>query len=144
MTIHQASCQCGQLTVSLFSAPVIQLVCHCEDCRATSGAPFTRVAFFVAQPETVTGTSRRDRRLGDSGKPKHNHHCPRCGDFVYAEIEALKGLWAVKAERIAKPFAFSPKAHVWVGRKLPETRIPEGAVTFAKAPALSLMSRSSN
>ena len=44
-----ASCRCGALRVQLASPAVLQLVCHCTDCRAVAGTPFSNFVFFRAR-----------------------------------------------------------------------------------------------
>lgn len=139
---HQASCHCGQLRLSFSRAPVTQLACHCEDCRAISGKPFTQAVFFAAEPNCIVGESTCDSRTGGSGKPKHSHCCCDCGDFVYAEVDVLKGLIAVNGECLKPPFEFVPHAQVWTSQKLVDVRLPDTAVVFEKAPALSLLLQS--
>lgn len=139
MADFHARCGCGQLTLQLSQTPRFQIICHCNDCRETSGEAYLMGAFFATEASTIQGKSLIESGIGGSGKPRHNHRCKSCGDFVYAEVEALQGIIAVNGKLLEMPFKFEPQAHVWVSQKLPEVVIPKGAVVFERRPALSLV-----
>ena len=139
MTSFHASCGCNQLTLQFSQAPRFQLVCHCDDCRKITGDAYLSGVFFAAELGAIQGESIAETGIGGSGKPRHNHRCKRCGDFVYAEIEALQGITAVNGQLLKAPFEFEPQAHVWASQKLPEVNIPEGMLVFERRPALSLV-----
>ncbi|MBQ0715075.1 GFA family protein [Paraperlucidibaca wandonensis] len=139
MTTFHASCSCNQLTLQFSQAPRFQLVCHCNDCRKITGEAYLSGAFFAAEPEAIRGESLVETGVGGSGKPRHNHRCKSCGDFIFAEIEALQGIVAVNGKLLEMPFKFEPQAHVWVSQKLPEVIIPKDAMVFERRPALSLV-----
>ena len=139
MTTFHASCSCNQLSLQFSQAPRFQLVCHCNDCREITGEAYLSGAFFAAEPGAIQGESLVETGIGGSGKPRHNHRCKNCGDFIFAEIEALKGIIAVDGKRLKTPFRFEPQAHVWTSQKLPEVCIPVGVLAFERRPALSLV-----
>jgi hypothetical protein len=139
MTTYHASCQCGQLSLSFTQAPMMQLVCHCIDCRESSGKPCMPCVFFAAEAHSVRGNSQRDSNTGGSGQPKHSYCCSACGEFMYVVVDALQGNIAVSGMALKAPFQFQPMAHVWVSQKLAEVSIPEGMLAFDGRPSLKAL-----
>ena len=43
---HSASCFCGAVSVKVEGAPIGTSACHCQTCRALSGAPFMANVLF--------------------------------------------------------------------------------------------------
>lgn len=130
----RAQCQCGQLVLTFTQPPAAQLVCHCQDCRSIGGKPFASVAFFKAEEGCEKGDFTAQDLTGGSGKPKQYRSCKSCGEFVYATVDALKGLLGVGVERFNPPFEFKPMAHVWTSEKVEGVTIPEGVMQFPKGP----------
>lgn len=130
----RAQCQCGQLSVSFTQAPVAQLVCHCRDCQAISGLPYTNIAFFKTEEQCAQGQFDPIDMTGGSGKPKQYRRCSQCNGFLYATVDVLTGLLGVAADKLEPPFEFNPMAHVWTSEKAPEVEIPSGVFQFPKAP----------
>ncbi|MEO6698639.1 MAG: GFA family protein [Paraperlucidibaca sp.] len=139
MTTYHASCHCGQLSLSFTKAPMMQLVCHCNDCREASAEPFMPCVFFASEANTISGESRDEQAIGGSGQPKHNHYCTACGDFIYVVVDALQGSIAVNGKALRAPFQFKPTAHVWISQKLAEVSIPNGVLVFERRPSLKAL-----
>lgn len=115
---------------------MVQLVCHCEDCRKVSGNDVTQVVFFKPDVCQVQGDFKQAAMTGGSRQPKTYYSCPHCGVFLYATISVLKGAIGVEAARIAKPFKFEPRLHVWTSEKASGVAIDANAMQFAKGPPL--------
>jgi hypothetical protein len=104
-----ARCECGALTLDIKDTPVVQLVCHCSDCRAFSGMPYTEA----------------------------HYSCPLCETPLFVKVAALNGAWAVVASRLL-PFTFEPNAHVWTSQKGDDVTIPAGITQSLKMPTNEL------
>lgn len=131
-----ARCRCGALHARLASPPVLQLVCHCTDCRAVAGTPFSNFVFFRARDAEVTGESVRREFVADSGHATVRECCARCGDMVVDRTAGFPKVIGIVAERIEPPVAFSPHHHVWTDSKLPDVQIPPGVTAYPRgAPA---------
>ena len=60
--VLQGGCHCGQVRYEVTGRPYHLTVCHCTDCRRTSGAPM--VAWFSVAPQEfriTNGTPQRNR-----------------------------------------------------------------------------------
>lgn len=135
-----ATCRCGQLNVTFSAKPVAQLVCHCNDCQAASGLPYTQAAFFLPTASQVHGEVIEQRLTGGSGQSKSYCRCPECDTFLYATVSVLKGMVAVAAEQLKQnnqAFDFEPLCHVWTSEKAAESVIPADVMQFPKAPPVA-------
>lgn len=130
-----AACGCGALRVQLASPPVLQLVCHCTDCRAVAGTPVSNFAFFRARDAQVQGETSRREFVADSGHATVRECCARCGDMVIDRTAGYPKIIGIVAERLGGAFAFEPQHHVWTDSKLPEVVIPAGVTAYARGAA---------
>ncbi len=128
-----ASCQCGALTVQLTEPPVIQLVCHCQDCQNMTGKHYTEGAFYHPTAYTANGDANTETMQGATGFDKTNYSCAKCDTPVYATISALNGACAVMANTLS-PFTFEPQVHLWTSSKADTVTIPAGIPQSAEGP----------
>ena len=57
MTTRQASCSCGQLSVTCEGEPVRISICHCNACQKRTGSVFGTQARFPREQVTIEGRS---------------------------------------------------------------------------------------
>ena len=119
MTVRQAACRCGQLTVTCAGEPLRVSVCHCLDCQRRSGSAFSAQARWPVDDVTVTGDSTRYEHRGDSGRLATFRFCTTCASTVAYEIEALPGLVAVPLGVFADPTFPPPRFSVYEERRHP-------------------------
>ncbi len=132
----EASCQCGQLSYRLLTAPKMVLACHCRECQKLSTSPFSVTAIVDAKAIEFDGELKEWSRQADSGNSNAAKFCPGCGNRIYhynpAEPETIK--LKLKPVGLADDTLFEPTAHVWVSEKLDWYQLPEGVKSFAKQP----------
>ncbi|WP_390590758.1 GFA family protein [Simiduia litorea] len=133
-----ATCACGALRLDIKGRPVVQLVCHCTDCRAFSGQPYTEAAFFQAAHCQIHGQTEAMTLNGGSGFPKIHHSCARCKTPLFVTVGALNGACAVPAYRLS-PFQFKPQAHIWTREKLDTVSLPTDAPHSPDLPPKPLL-----
>ena len=131
--ILNATCECGQLSISASSSPVAQLVCHCSDCRGISGQPYTEVAFFAPSACQIDGEAGASRMKGGSGHDKSYFTCIECGTPLYATVDALDGAVGIVAGYLS-PFTFKPWLHIWTSEMAEGTKIPTLSIRLPKGP----------
>jgi hypothetical protein len=100
-----ASCLCGEVTLTTSGAPHRVGICHCLDCRKHSGSLFGAFAIFPEAAVTISGETRAyDGR----------HFCPRCGSSVFSrtgnEVEIHLGAFDA-------PDQFAPSYELWTVRR---------------------------
>lgn len=127
-----ARCRCDGFTAQMSSPPVLQLVCHCTDCRAVAGTPFSNFVFFRARDTQVTGPATKREFVADSGHATVRECCAQCGDMLIDRTAGFPKVVGVVAERIDGPFTFAPMHHVWADSKLPEVEIPPEATAYPR------------
>jgi hypothetical protein len=133
-TIH-ASCRCGAVRFQSTSGPVLQLVCHCADCRDASGDPQTNLVFFRARDSTLEGATVERCYTADSGHRTVRTLCAACGQMVTDRTEGFPKVVGVVAERLGPGFDFRPAHHVWTESRLPGTVLPQDLPCFAQGSA---------
>ncbi|WOT04128.1 GFA family protein [Shewanella youngdeokensis] len=65
--MHEASCHCGQLSLSVTGKPVRVSVCHCTACQKRTGSAFGVQARYLLNQVCFNGISHRYQRVGDEG-----------------------------------------------------------------------------
>jgi hypothetical protein len=109
-------CRCGAVRYALAGEPVYSALCHCSDCRASSGAPMLGWAAFPAPSLAVlAGTPRTFRPGGDATR----QFCGECGTGLFYTNEALlPGLVDVQIATLDDPERFPPQLRVQVAERL--------------------------
>lgn len=128
MSSHNASCRCGQLTVSVTGEPVRVSVCHCLNCKKRSGSAFAAQARWPSAQTNIEGQSKTFIIVADSGNKATFHFCPDCGSDVYYTIDGkfddkFNDLIAVPVGAFDDPFFLTPNYSVWESRKHPWVEI---------------------
>jgi hypothetical protein len=81
----QGGCHCGQVRYEAGGQPYPATVCHCTDCRRTSGAPM--LAWFsvrAADYRIVQGTPQRYRSSAKASRT----FCGACGTPLTYQLDA--------------------------------------------------------
>jgi hypothetical protein len=118
MTVHSASCRCGQLLAAVTGKPVRVSVCHCLNCKKRSGSAFAVQARWPEAQVTIEGRSKSWAVVADSGNRATFHFCPECGSDVHYEINGkFDGLIAIPLGAFDDPYFLSPAFSVWEERK---------------------------
>ncbi|WP_138440472.1 GFA family protein [Marinobacter alexandrii] len=137
-TTTSAHCQCGALKLRITDVPVVQLVCHCSDCRNLSGMPYVEAAFFKSDACSADGKVDATTVKGSTGSDKTYYSCAVCKTPLYVRVTALNGAWAVMADRLS-PFTFKPQAHIWTSQKADDVQIPTGITQTPERPPKELV-----
>ncbi|TQV85668.1 GFA family protein [Exilibacterium tricleocarpae] len=127
-----ASCGCGKIRFESSKKPMIQLCCHCADCRHASQKDYSTIAFFKVNSVQIVGQATEHRYVSDAGNQTARLACADCGVLMFDKSEGFPGLIGVMADRINAPFAVQPQYHVWVASKLSGVVIPEGSTVYEK------------
>lgn len=126
----QASCQCAQVQFSSLIKPVIQLCCHCTQCRDAVKADYASIVFFRLESVKLVGKTDYKNYVADSGAQTHREYCAKCDDVMYDRSEGFPTLIGVMANKIQNNFEFKPVCHVWTKEKLPKVAIDEGVICY--------------
>jgi len=121
---YNAACKCGQLTFQADAAPVVQLTCHCTDCRAVTGNDYSSIAFFKSKSAQHSGARQSHEFVAKSGNKTIRETCTHCATTVFDKSDGFPGLIGVFIDRIQPPFIPNINCHVWVKSKLPAVELP--------------------
>jgi hypothetical protein len=79
------ACHCGAISVEGEADPDKAVICHCTDCQTGTGSAF-RVSVPVpgATFEMTGQPSLYLKTTADSGNPRLQAFCPRCGSPIYS------------------------------------------------------------
>ena len=107
--VHQGQCFCGAVGIEATGKPGAQGYCHCESCRAMSGAP---VRGFTLWPQDSVRVTRGEDQLSGYNKMgfSDRQHCTACGSQVLIQHPSI-GMTDVHSETF-RGFDFQPALHV--------------------------------
>lgn len=128
----RATCTCGALAFESTEDPITQLICHCVDCRAATGEPFTTTAFFRTQSTRITGAMTHHAFVAASGYPTDRAGCARCGAVVFDTSGKFPGLTGVITRFLLPPFVANPFAHMWVSSQQSGVVVTDGLPQHAQ------------
>ncbi len=148
--IRQASCRCGQLTVTCQGEPVRVSVCHCFACQKRSGSAFAVQARWPDEQVQIEGRSSIWVRTADSGHKATYQFCPDCGSTMAYVIEGWPGVTAIPVGAFAdldfpapKHSVYENRKHVWVDI-LGEDVQHVTSTSAERRPGLNLLGKNEN
>ncbi|MEO0424405.1 MAG: GFA family protein [Pseudomonadota bacterium] len=107
--MRHARCACGQFHLEARDEPLINAVCHCDNCKQRTGSAFGISLYFREADITLHG-ERQEYAL-------HNHtydhdqqrfFCPRCGTTLCWKISTLEGQLGVAGGCFTEQFPDRP------------------------------------
>jgi hypothetical protein len=119
MTSRYASCNCGQLNLTIEGEPARISICHCLECQRRTGAVLSNQARFRQEQIVITGSSRAWTRTAESGNAVTFHFCPVCGSTVYWEGQGFPGYYIIAIGSFADPCFPAPTISGWENSRHP-------------------------
>ena len=109
-------CQCEGIRYRLEGQPQHVDLCHCTDCRRSSGAPVVCWAGFPdVEPILEKGTPKSFNSSGAA----YRSFCPDCGTgLFYRNAELLPGTVEIQSATLDNPEALPPHQHIQVAERL--------------------------
>ena len=106
MKTLQLQCRCGSTELNITAEPVVQLYCHCDDCRSAHAAAYVAESICPAQAVQVLGMAPEAVVV----KATRRMRCPACSTHLFSEIESA-GLCSVNAFLLPEG-AFTAQMHI--------------------------------
>ena len=110
------ACHCGFIHIEGEADPELVTICHCTDCQTGTGSAF-RVSVPIAgatfrmagQPTAYLKTT------ADSGNPRVQAFCPRCGSPIYSTSpgEHPRPAYTVRVGILHQRDVLAPKRQIW-------------------------------
>ncbi|KAI8944480.1 Mss4-like protein [Xylaria longipes] len=82
----EGGCFCGKVRYSLEGEPLAKALCHCRDCRKTTGSTYS-TNIIVAGPsfKVTSGTPKSIAKKADSGREIVSYFCGDCGSTLWRD-----------------------------------------------------------
>jgi len=124
-------CRCGAVRYEM-DRPHQAAVCHCEDCRRSSGAPM--VGWMGVHADRFRITQGEARMWSSDGRAQR-HFCGTCGTGLYYVNEAIiPGMVDVQIATLDDPAAVIPEIQVQVAERLPWAADIDRLPSFERFP----------
>lgn len=108
-------CRCGAVRYSVEGEAAHHALCHCADCRASSGAPMVGWIAFKEDQLSVTGDATRYA----SSPSVTRDFCGTCGTgLFYRNPDMLGDLVDIQSATLDDPEAAVPQAEIMVRDRL--------------------------
>lgn len=128
----EGGCQCGTVRYSVEGEPQHVALCHCSDCRKSSGAPTVAWAAYTAAEFALTAGTPK---VYNSSGAAMRHFCPTCGSGLYYVNEAvLPGLVDIQVATLDDPEALPPQAQIQVAERIGWMKDIAGLHEFDRYP----------
>jgi hypothetical protein len=113
---YSGQCLCGAIKYRLSGEPILVVLCHCQDCRRSAGAPAVAWAAF---PETsLTITTGQPKTINSSGAAVRSF-CPECGSgLFYRNEENMPCTVDVQTATLDDPDELPPTLQIQVAERL--------------------------
>ncbi|KAJ7923598.1 Mss4-like protein [Mycena leptocephala] len=100
---HKGACLCGQTTIELKSThpAQVRIVCHCTDCRQTSGSAFSTNVLEPKKDVTITGPVKEYSIKAASGNTVTRVFCGNCGSAITHLTAAFGDAQAIQTGNFA-------------------------------------------
>ena len=125
-------CHCGAVRYEVGGAAQHVALCHCSDCRKSSGAPMVAWAAFAEdQFKLVEG---EPMTFNSSGSAMRSF-CPKCGSgLYYRNAEYLPGIVDIQSATLDDPEALPPGAHIQTAERLGWMETAHSLPAFERFP----------
>jgi hypothetical protein len=118
----EGACHCGYITIEGEADPEKTQVCHCTDCQTGTGSAFRVSVPIPGATFRMSGTPTSYlKTTADSGKPRLQAFCPRCGSPIYSTTpgEGQQPSYMVRVGILRQRKEFVPRRQNWFRSALP-------------------------
>jgi len=113
--VRKGSCLCGRVHFETTGNPFTFVVCHCHNCKKSSGAAFMANAFFSPKNLKITG-QEHVKEYSDSNTTSGNtltrSFCSECGSSLFITSPTQKDDWIIVCSG-----TMDDTVHEWIPRR---------------------------
>ncbi|MBM3568380.1 MAG: GFA family protein [Alphaproteobacteria bacterium] len=122
--IREGACRCGAVRFKASGKPIWTAHCHCKECRAATGSPFTTYAGYAEK--AVSYSPGAPLTAFESSPGVERRFCARCGTPIDFKGARWPGEIHLFISNFAEPGAFAPFAHAYCKDQLPWVKLNDG------------------
>ncbi|MEV6607130.1 GFA family protein [Kutzneria sp. NPDC051319] len=113
-------CLCGAISYSYDAEPVIEVLCHCDDCQRHTGSAFSENVLVPQDSVRINGIPKVHNTVGaENGQVRDRMFCGDCGTPIFTVMRERPEIIIVKAGTLDDRTGLKPTAEVW-GRRAQE------------------------
>lgn len=108
-------CHCGAIRYEISGDVMMHALCHCVDCRRSSGAPMVGWAMVPDAELMVTG----EASIYASSEDARRHFCIQCGTgLFYSNAANLPGLVDIQTATLDDPNELPAQIHIQTAERI--------------------------
>jgi hypothetical protein len=110
------ACHCGFITIEGEADPDKVAICHCTDCQTSTGTAFRISVPIPGATLKMTGQPATYLKItADSGKPRLQAFCPRCGSPIYSTTPGggVQPSYTVRVGMLRQRDRLPPRKQIW-------------------------------
>ncbi|AZI35965.1 hypothetical protein NT2_04_03920 [Caenibius tardaugens NBRC 16725] len=125
-------CHCGAVRYEVTGHAAHHAICHCDDCRASSGAPM--VAWYAVGEDQFRLTAG-EPTVFEGATGAERAFCPRCGTgLFYRNAQILPGIVDIQSATFDDPAEQPPTIQIQCAERLPWVTQMAAMPEFARYP----------
>ena len=129
----KASCQCGQLHVTVPGPTFAVVACHCIACQKRTGSPFGEAAYYPHDQVKIEGASKQFTRPTDLGGTFDQFFCEACGTTVFMRGTKNPDVTGIPIGLFDDAHSMQPIRSVWEDRRHQWVEITTATQHFPRA-----------
>ena len=129
----KGGCSCGKVKYTITDKPLFTHVCHCKDCKISTGSSYVIHTTILENSLIVDGEVSSTILPTGSGAGYRAFFCNNCGVYLYCKYYIRKGRLNVRTKTLENPSMFPPQAHIFIKDKDPWLNLLENQNCFEKA-----------
>ena len=134
MPAISGQCLCNNVRFSADTDIKMVANCHCQDCRAATGAAYATMVFVDEADVKIDGNVKVFNHTADSGAGMEKHFCPDCGSQLFGRNTNRAGMLSIRAGVLNELDLVKPGVNVYTSSKIPSTLLDPELKNFEKMP----------
>ena len=132
MMMYHGQCQCGAIEYEVTGPPNSVSICHCVDCRRSSGAPMMSWAEF---PDAQVKVTKGQLKTFNSSGTAMRSFCGDCGTGIfYTNAELLPGVFEVQSATLDDPNLLPPTMQIQTAERVEWMKHLESITAYERFP----------
>jgi hypothetical protein len=112
----EGGCHCKKVRYKAQGKAITHALCHCQDCRLHSGAPFVGWAMFPENQVSVVSGKTKTYKSSEHGR---REFCADCGTgLFYRNAEMLPSIVDIQTGTLDDPNQLPPSCHIQTAERI--------------------------